>query len=490
MDAREAPDQGCEGIRLRSRIVPRLPSGVVPEGKKTRGRPLVSELDNSGSNQRGESEFATPRGERQRTMDQLPSRITGGGGFARTPSKGPTPDPPAPTLSGITRSASVTPILPRGGTGPTTGGFVNTDTPQRVIPTVVHLDPMGQRARGDGTGLNAQPTGLARRSVLTAPEKFDGSKPRQWLLQVNHYYDAMGMTEEEKLMDVPGFLIGEALDYWCSIVEYAPEQTPEDWEGFRQLMLSRFSGDTVGSTIAKLKQIWYTGDFEEVARKFAKVLAEGEHPPHHVTKTLFLSRFPYKMVKRALEADLVTWVQAREYLRQEKGEQQSRALEWYEYAPPHYRREVEREEQIAREGWLGPVTLAREQPRPALYTYDRRGRFGGQERRAIDPEGRWRHARDNIGRSQPQGSWQQQNSRQTGGNENRCYHCNGSGHLARNCPNVRLDSRRNGQRCHRCGGVGHWASACPTPPPSNRGPITGAVKVEKNSSGQQGNGQA
>ena len=71
---------------------------------------------------------------------------------------------------------------------------------------------------------------MARRTVVTAPPRFEGKNPRQWLAQLWCYYDSLGLEDEERLEDVPEFLIGKALSYWRSIAEYAPELRPVDWE--------------------------------------------------------------------------------------------------------------------------------------------------------------------------------------------------------------------------------------------------------------------
>ena len=73
-----------------------------------------------------------------------------------------------------------------------------------------------------------------------------------------------------------------------------------------------------------------------------------------------------------------------------------------------------------------------------------------------------------------------------------------SGHIARDCPNNRLETKRNGQRCHKCGGNGHWASACPSKPGSIKGKLNAdnggaqpAVKREHETRGsRRGNGVA
>ena len=120
---------------------------------------------------------------------------------------------------------------------------------------------------------------MARRTVVAAPPRFEGKNPRQGLAQLSYYCDLLGLEDEESLEDVQAFLTGKALSHWCSIEEYAPELRLVDWEGFKHLMLARFSGQTVGSSIAKLQRLRYNEDFERLAEQFAEGLAEGDHPP-------------------------------------------------------------------------------------------------------------------------------------------------------------------------------------------------------------------
>ena len=68
---------------------------------------------------------------------------------------------------------------------------------------------------------------MARRTVVTALPRFEDKNQRQCLAQVSCYYDSLGL-EDERLEDIPAFLIGKALPHWCSIDEYAPELRPLD----------------------------------------------------------------------------------------------------------------------------------------------------------------------------------------------------------------------------------------------------------------------
>ena len=80
-------------------------------------------------------------------------------------------------------------------------------------------------------------------------------------------------------------------------------------------MLARSSGQTVGSTIAKLQRLRYDEDFELLTEQFADVLAEGDHPPADLTLDLLLSRFPSEMINPILKEDFGNWGHARKTTR-------------------------------------------------------------------------------------------------------------------------------------------------------------------------------
>lgn len=219
----------------------------------------------------------------------------------------------------------------------------------------------------------------------------------------------------------------------------------------------------------RLKAIRFEGDFQDVADQFADVLAEGEHPPPQQLKALFLSRFPYDMVRTAIDQDFDTWVEIREFMRESRGAHQERALEWYENAPWEFRQEAAGNHQLVREGWL-PVKAKKG---------NNKNEGDGQKR----PNGDKSEGRN--GRNK--GNSDKDKARREG----KCFTCQGKGHIARNCPNDQLSAKKDGQRCHKCGGMGHWASACPSPPNDDKGD-NARVKAEQGSTnkGNQGNGSA
>lgn len=161
---------------------------------------------------------------------------------------------------------------------------------------------------------------MAQRPGVTALPRFDGPRPWQWLAQITSYYASWGFEDYECLEEAPGFL--PCIIHWWSIEDYAPELRLEDWEWFSHLMLESFSGQTVGSTIAKLQSLRYHRKFERLPEHFADILAEGDRHPDGLTLDVFLSRFQIEMVKPVLEEEFSNWVQATENLGEIKDNKQ------------------------------------------------------------------------------------------------------------------------------------------------------------------------
>ena len=116
-------------------------------------------------------------------------------------------------------------------------------------------------------------------------------------------------------------------------------------------MLTRFSGQMIGSTISKQQTPHYNEEFELLAEQFAEVLAEGDHPLADLTLDSFLSRFPIGMVEPILEEDLSNWVQARKRMRDIRASTQERALRWYGMTLSEYRREAVASRTIRKDGY-------------------------------------------------------------------------------------------------------------------------------------------
>lgn len=492
MSEGEATAVRSEGIQLRSRIVPPLDVGSRMQRNWGRGKDQAEVGALTDIPQAEETGFVTARGGLEVRMELPFAKAVRAGGIPKAPLQRARTEPQPIHLSRGEVSSSLSPLDTDRGAA-TNGARVNRANEggaRRGPPFRGRLGSADQQ-EGDGESQGTDFTNRRiYRGVITAPPRFDGSNPRQWLMQIGHYYEAMGLSDIEKVTDVPAFLTGKALAYWCSLVTHAQHLIPTTWDEFNEVILARFSGQTVGSTIARLRQIRYEGDFEEVADKFAEVLETGEHPPQDTVRDLFLSRFPFEMIKAALEADLETWVDVREFLRRNRGQKQEKAMRWYDYAPPEYRREVERNTEVQREGWVEAATNKDGTQLIHRTGEDKRRQNSDREKGQYRHEGRMGPSREHNSRGQQQSAGQQQDNRGNNSREIRCYKCNGSGHISRNCPNARLEARRDGQRCHRCGGLGHWASACPTPPSNENRQRYGQTKREETSTGQRGNGQA
>ena len=462
---------GVDGIALRNRLVPRLPP--LPKPGAYRGRDIGNNIGKSGAEKRAHSVFETPRELSGNTMENPPIRPGRSGVRSSTPLRGVTADtivPPVttpPPLSTVGDS-----YLPRTSPVGTGGGLGTHAAEERFLKMSerfqgVIAESMREMASAfvrQASALNESLVVNGLKKGVSRPRQFDGRNVREWLALVDRYYDYVGLDEEARLLDIPNLLEGRALTYWFSTQEHSPELIPQTWDGFRAFLTNRFSPYTVGTTIARLKALKYTGDFEELAEKFAEILSEGEYPSQEYTRSLFVSRFPHDMVRDVLNMDLATWVEVRDHMRQSRGFRQERALEWYELAPPEYRKEVENNPHLVREGWLPKhVSTGARRQEP-----DRR-----REDRPWHP---------NKGR----------NIAALGGQAvpGRCFECSGLGHRARDCPNRRPETKKNGQRCHRCQGMGHWAGACPTLGKVIGKPEVGYTKVEGRNGTRQGNEKA
>ncbi|CDJ53309.1 hypothetical protein EBH_0056050 [Eimeria brunetti] len=117
---------------------------------------------------------------------------------------------------------------------------------------------------------------------------------------------------------------GERPKEWLmQINRRGPELMPTTWEQFQDFIMQRFGMAPIVTTTRRLKEIEYKGSFEEVVEKFSSILAEGEEPSEGILKDL--------------------------------------AATWYEYTTERFRREVERRDDLIRQGWVLNSKQDREQ---------------------------------------------------------------------------------------------------------------------------------
>ena len=293
------------------------------------------------------------------------------------------------------------------------------------------------------------------------PAKCDGTYVRDWLVQIDRYFNRLKLNDALRLEEVVYFLEGKALQHWAVTADQHPQHLPQNWTEFAEFMLARFCGNTIGHTLTKLYQLRFKGDFDELTEEFGEILSQGENPPQDMLVQLYLSRFPLRMVQSAVQREFHSWVEARDYMRTQVGAKQGGALQWFCMAPDEFRREAEADARLQREGWI-PAGLANFRlPAPE------------RTRRILIEEVRPREPRRPAG---------------TQTSTLKCYQCQGTGHRARECPNQRLETKKEGQRCHKCGGVGHWASACPTVRGKREEEM--ATKNTHQEARNQGNGRA
>ena len=68
-----------------------------------------------------------------------------------------------------------------------------------------------------------------RRGPFKEPMPFSGANPREWLLQMQQYYDLKGFSEELRLKDVPFHLTGDAHMFYYALVQHYPELYRRLW---------------------------------------------------------------------------------------------------------------------------------------------------------------------------------------------------------------------------------------------------------------------
>ncbi|CDJ31922.1 uncharacterized protein EMH_0010690 [Eimeria mitis] len=191
-----------------------------------------------------------------------------------------------------------------------------------------------------------------REGLFRSPPGYNRERPREWLMQINQYQNALQMDEEARLADMVSFLTGRALAHYCTTKRRAPELMPTTWEQLEGFIMQRFGTTPVVTTIRKLKEIEYNGNFEEVVERFSSVLAEGVKPPKETLKESFFSRLRYDMVKRVLKHEFASWLDTGEQMLAMRALVANRVATWYEYTTENFRQEVKGRDKLIREGWV------------------------------------------------------------------------------------------------------------------------------------------
>ena len=307
------------------------------------------------------------------------------------------------------------------------------------------------------------------------PMPFEGNNPREWLLQMQQYYDLRQFDEATRLRDAPFYLRGDAHMFYYTTMQQNPERLPKTWKEFELMLIKRFSARSFVETLQRLSQIRYKGSVADVTREFARICAEGDPLPNDVLLKYYLACFPKSMVERALRQNFTTWVEASDFFLNENRDIGFRLAEWYQLARPEWKRECENDPQCQREGWMIQARANSSKNydnRKTNYQQQPKEHFGQKGDKAGTPQGQRQGNNDNKDSSL---------------REVVCHGCKGRGHRIKECPSRNEETRKSGQRCHKCGGADHWASSCPSPK-QGKGP--GQAQTAANATEQQGNGQA
>lgn len=323
-----------------------------------------------------------------------------------------------------------------------------------------------QHRTGDCNGSPGTP--LSQRTASTSssgsgapvskPPAFGGDRPREWLLQMEWYYEDLGWTESKRLRDVVQHLKGEALSHWCTFVETGLP-LPNTWEELRQCILERFACKSEGQVLRELRATRWDGSLDSLSARFARALSEGAPPPADLVARIFVSRVPYPIMEKVGRASFASWTEAREAVRRVLAPREMLRELWLSEAPGTEKRDYIDQKRDNRQqvpsGRGAPERYAAQRDR-GLHRPQVSGTLGGRAETQL-----------------------------------RCHMCNGIGHRAKDCPNQHQSNLKAGQTCVNCRGVGHWANSCTSTKrtTSTAGRPEGA-REEGQQQPQRGNGTA
>ena len=256
------------------------------------------------------------------------------------------------------------------------------------------------------------------RPRLTAnpPSKFNGQKPREWLTQMEQYYEISGFSESMQLKDVLSFLEGPGLSHYC--LARSAGKAPKTWEEFCQFIMQRFCLYTEGETMRRLMQIKWEGSLDRVIERFASVLDEGTPPPDAQLVQIFMGRLPWALLTKLDSMNYPTWTAMSEALRAATNPHDIMRQHWLTYAEP---------------------TVLKLDSESSGYI--------AANRRPVD------RRPPQMNSSEPSKDRRDEVS---------CYTCGGLGHKAHTCPTATAQTKKEGAICNECGGKNHWARDCTT----------------------------
>ena len=415
------------GLRLRNRVIPRVP-------------PAAPRREVRSPRQRSPSEGAVSAYSQARTAQRLESQGPGvgiGDGLIGTAVAPP-------------RRTPIVPLMPETGVPPP-----RPTSPHGLGRQVSGPDALGQRVENMERMLQQflhERQGSAPPMVhhimpsthVHVPPPFSGHRPKSWLLQMEQYFTIVGVAEEQRLNRIVCHLTGPALERFNAIAERTPHLLPATWEEFKEYLITSYGAVSATSVVQKIKEIKFTGNFRAVVEKFEDALSQGEAPSERQLISLFITRFPLPLALATRHEYFETWVQARTFLENEYRAWEKTLQEYCHDTSEEYRAQARQHPDVVALGLTG-VKERRE----------------GEQKRHPFASGKILDVKPKV----PAVKTERANT--MGGTTTnpgaiKCYACTGFGHRAKECPSTNPATKKDGQRCRRCGGMGHWAPACPS----------------------------
>lgn len=272
------------------------------------------------------------------------------------------------------------------------------------------------------------------RTAINPPPPFDGTRPREWLQQIEHYYEVLGLQDEMRVKNVFTQLTGPALSHYC--MARSDGVDPKTWGDFKEFILERFSYRGVGETLRRLRTLRWEGSLDRLAARFNEVLAHGVPPPQVDLVRLFVARVLLHMLANLPNKSVtdMTWTQVKRALEQANASMDQLTDWWLTNASPDLLRLAESTPHLL------PPEFRKHRDQRNHPPAQPKGGSGAQDpRRRQQLSGGERSSGDTI-----------------------CSGCGGVGHRARQCPSTNEETKRDGATCNRRRGLEHWARHCPT----------------------------
>ncbi|KAL8435238.1 hypothetical protein ACSSS7_002616 [Eimeria intestinalis] len=152
----------------------------------------------------------------------------------------------------------------------------------------------------------------ASTQALMRPPAFHGQRPQERLAKLRRDPWLAGLPKRLRVEDAFKYLEGSAFTHLSSAQKAG--KAPTTWEDFERFILSRFSHQSVGESIKRLRALRWKGSLERLVARFDNVVAESGPPPEANSVRIFVSRIPFRFVGLLCHQHFDTWSEAKEAL--------------------------------------------------------------------------------------------------------------------------------------------------------------------------------